>query len=141
MPRSRTCERDRPTPWTAVAGEVGLLYIDGAHRYGPARADIEQWGARVPEGGSMLIHDSFSAIGVTLAQARVLMLSRGWRYLGRVGSLAQYAREPLGPAQRLANAARQAAGLAYFARNLLVKVLITLRLPRLLGRPGAHWPY
>lgn len=125
----------------AVAGEVGLLYIDGAHRYGPARADIEQWGARVPEGGSMLIHDSFSAIGVTLAQARVLMLSRGWRYLGRVGSLAQYAREPLGPAPRLANVARQAAGLAYFARNLLVKVLITLRLPRLLGRPGAHWPY
>ncbi len=125
----------------AVAGEIELLYVDGAHRYGPARADIEQWGARVPVGGSMLIHDSFSAIGVTLAQARVLMPSRAWRYLGRVGSLAQYTREPLGPAQRLANFARQAAGLAYFARNLLVKVLITLRLTRLLGWPDASWPY
>jgi predicted O-methyltransferase YrrM len=125
----------------AIAGDVGLLYVDGAHRYAPARADIEQWGARVTDGGSMLIHDSFSAIGVTLAQTRVLMLSRAWRYLGRVGSLARYTREPLGPTQRLANAARQAAGLAYFARNLLVKVLITLRLTRLLGRPDASWPY
>ena len=47
-----------------VRGELDLLYVDGAHRYRPARADIERWGARVRPGGSMLIHDSFSAIGV-----------------------------------------------------------------------------
>jgi len=125
----------------AVAGAVDLLYVDGAHRYRPALADIEQWGARVRPGGSMLIHDSFSAIGVTLAQARSLFYSDSWRYLGRVGSLAHYTREPLGPAGRLANAARQAAGLGYFTRNLAVKLLITLRLARLFGRADANWPY
>ena len=50
-----------------VDGPIDLLYIDGAHRYGPARADIRDWGARVADGGTMLIHDSFSSIGVTLA--------------------------------------------------------------------------
>ena len=124
-----------------VGGELDLLYVDGAHRYRPARTDIERWGARVRPGGSMLIHDSFSAIGVTLAQGRSLMLSDGWRYQGRVGSLARYTREPLRPAQRVANAARQAAGLSYFARNLALKVLITLRLTRLLGRRDPSWPY
>lgn len=125
----------------AVAGAVELLYVDGAHRYAPARADIEKWGARVRPGGSMLIHDAFSAIGVTMAQARSLMLTDGWRYVRRVGSLAGYTREPVGGTQRLINAARQAAGAGYFARNLAVKLLITLRLARLVGRPDAGWPY
>ena len=57
-----------------VAGEVDLLFIDGAHRYQAVRADIERWGARVPPAGTMLLHDSFNAIGVTLAQLRTLVL-------------------------------------------------------------------
>ena len=47
-----------------VAGEIDVLYIDGAHRYAPALADIRSWGDRVADGGTMLIHDSFSSIGV-----------------------------------------------------------------------------
>ena len=50
-----------------VDGEIDLLYIDGAHRFGPARSDIVDWGNRVSGGGTMLIHDAFSSIGVTLA--------------------------------------------------------------------------
>ena len=50
-----------------VTGEIDVLYIDGAHRYVPARDDIRGWGARVAAGGTLLIHDSFSSIGVTLA--------------------------------------------------------------------------
>jgi predicted O-methyltransferase YrrM len=46
-----------------VDDPIDLLYIDGAHRYAPARADIADWGARVTEGGTMLIHDSFSSVG------------------------------------------------------------------------------
>ena len=46
-----------------VPGPVDLLYIDGAHRWRPAAADIRQWGAKVPPGGHMLIHDSFSSVG------------------------------------------------------------------------------
>ena len=78
-------------------------------------ADIEHWGARVAPGGALLIHDSFNAIGVMLAQLRLLVFSRGWRYRGRHGSLAVYRREPLDTAAMAVNAGRQLAGLAYFA--------------------------
>lgn len=128
----------------AVQGGVELLFIDGAHRYRPARADIERWGARVTPGGSMLLHDAFNAIGVTLAQLHLLLVSSRWRYKGRCGSLAEYRREQLGPASIALNAARQLLGLAYFARNLLVKVLIVARmrpLARLLGQREGDWPY
>ncbi len=35
---------------SAVDGEVDLLYVDGAHRFGPARADMSGWGDRVSGG-------------------------------------------------------------------------------------------
>ena len=93
-------------------------------------------------GGRMLIHDSFSSIGVTGAQLRLLVCSGRWRYLGRAGSLADYRREDLRGAARAGNALRQLAQLPWFARNVAVKVLLTLRLrraARLLGADG--WPY
>ena len=68
-----------------VDGPVELLWVDGAHRYGPARADIARWGARVPEGGRMLVHDAWSSIGVTLALLSSVTLRGGWHYAGRVG--------------------------------------------------------
>lgn len=127
-----------------VPGAVDLLFVDGAHRYAPARSDIERWGARVVPGGAMLVHDSFNAIGVMLAQLRLLVVSRQWRYDGRRGSLAVYRRERLTAAQVAVNAARQLAGVPYFARNLLVKVALVARmapLARLLGHGDAPWPY
>ena len=61
-----------------VDGPIDVLYIDGAHRYGPARDDIRDWGARVADGGTLLIHDAFSSVGVTLAIVRA---ARGRRPL------------------------------------------------------------
>ncbi len=81
----------------------------------------------------MLIHDSFNAIGVMLAQLRLLVFSSGWRYVGRCGSLAIYRRDQLGGGAWALNALRQLAGLPYFVRNLLVKVALTARAVRLLG--------
>ena len=52
-----------------VPGEVDLLFVDGAHRYAPARDDIANLGRRVAPGGTMLVHDAFSSFGVTLALA------------------------------------------------------------------------
>jgi hypothetical protein len=127
-----------------VDGTIDLLYIDGAHRYGPAREDIRAWGARVVPGGTMLIHDSFSSIGVTLAIARELLATRRWRYLGRSGSLTEYRQEPVEGRARLRNAAAQARVLPWFARNVLIKVLITVRLGRLtriFGHDPSVWPY
>ncbi len=126
-----------------VTGDIDVLYIDGAHRYGPARQDIDEWGARVADGGTMLIHDSFSSIGVTMAIGRSLVLGRRFRYVGRSRSLAEY-RADLGGRGRVANAARQLAQLPWFVRNVALKVLLSIGLGKVmhrLGRNAPEWPY
>ena len=129
----------------AVAGEIQLLYVDGAHRFVPARADLRRWGARVPVGGRLLVHDSFSSVGVTLALAAEVIGRAGWRYRGRSGSLAEYERVAgLGGVSRLAELARGLSELPWFARNLLIKLLLVAHLPagaRLLGHRSGDWPY
>ena len=120
-----------------------MLYIDGAHRYGPARADIRDWGRRVGDGGTMLIHDSFSSIGVTLAIGRELVAGRRFRYVGRSRSLAEY-RADLAGGDRFGNAVRQLVELPWFVRNVGLKVLLSLgwgRLARRLGLREPEWPY
>jgi hypothetical protein len=130
----------------AVEGPIDLLYVDGAHRLRPAMDDIARWGARVRPGGSMLVHDSFSSIGVTLALLRLLALGGDFLYVGRERSLAEYRRvaKPLSAAERLRNGGRQLAQLPWFARNVLIKVGVVLRarpLLRLLGHDSLDWPY
>jgi predicted O-methyltransferase YrrM len=116
-----------------VEGEIDVLYIDGAHRYAPASDDILRWGERVRPGGTMLIHDSFSSVGVTLAILRQLAFSRRFRYVGRSGSLTEYRREDV--VDRRDNAGRQLAQLPWFAKNVVLKALIVAKV-----RSGP-WPY
>lgn len=126
-----------------VEGQIDLLHIDGAHRYRFAKPDIEHWGPRVRPGGTMLIHDSYNAVGVMLAQLRLLFATREFRYVGRTGSLAEYRRQRLSGRRRARNLVRQTAQLPYFVRNCVVKVALVLKLrplARLLGEHG-HWPY
>ncbi len=131
----------------AVEDPIDLLYVDGAHRFGPASDDIARWGARVRPGGTLLVHDSFSSIGVTLALMRLLFLGGSFVYVGRERSLAEYRRvsEALRPGERLRNLLRQAASLPWFARNVAIKVAIVARAPmpvlRLLGHSSRDWPY
>ena len=127
-----------------VADGIDLLYVDGAHRYGPALDDLRRWGAKVRPGGTLLVHDSWSSVGVTLALLVALLRSPDWRYRGRVGSLADYVREPVPAGERRANVVRQLRELPWFVRNVIVKLLITARLTpltRLLGHRTGHWPY
>jgi predicted O-methyltransferase YrrM len=115
-----------------VPGPVDVLFVDGAHRFGPARSDLVRWGARVRPGGRMLVHDAWSSVGVTLALLTTTVFGRRWRYVGRDGSLAEFVREDAGGAR---NALRQLGELPWFARNVVVKALILARLRR------GPWPY
>jgi predicted O-methyltransferase YrrM len=124
--------------------EIDLLYIDGAHDLRTALADIRNWGPLVREGGTMLIHDSFSSVGVTLAELVALFFTGKFRYVGRSRTLAEYRREAIPGLGRLPNAARQAAQLPWFARNVLVKAALVGRarpLARLLGHEDEVFPY
>lgn len=127
-----------------IEGELDVLYIDGAHRYSPARRDIATWGSRVRDGGTMLIHDSFSSIGVTLAILRELVAGRRFRYVGRARSLTIYRADLAETGGRLGNGLRQLALLPWFARNVALKVALSLGVGRVLarlGRPVPEWPY
>ena len=115
-----------------VPGAVDVLFVDGAHRFGPARADLVRWGERVAPGGRMLVHDAWSSVGVTLALLTTTVIGRRWRYVGRDGSLAEFARED---ADVPGNALRQLRELPWFARNVVVKALILARVRR------GPWPY
>lgn len=128
-----------------VSGPVAVLYIDGAHRHRPALSDIRAWGSRVERDGTMLIHDSFSSVGVTLAIARELFFGSRFRYVGRSRSLVEY-RADLGPTwqSRVSNTLRQVAQLPWFAKNLALKILLRFRFGGLLRRVTGHtpeWPY
>jgi predicted O-methyltransferase YrrM len=128
-----------------VTGDIGLLYVDGAHRYAPARADIASWGGRVADGGTLLIHDSFSSIGVTMAILHELVVGSKFRYIGRSRSMTIYRADLTGGAgSRMKNAARQLAQLPWFAKNVTLKVLLSAGLGKILtklGRTVPAWPY
>jgi predicted O-methyltransferase YrrM len=128
-----------------IDGDVDVLYIDGAHRYGPALADIRSWGDRVAGGGAMLIHDSFSSIGVTGAILRQLVPGAKFRYVGRSRSMTIYRADlPSDRGPRIVSATRQLLQLPWFAWNVTLKLLLTLGLGRVfvrLGRPEPEWPY
>jgi predicted O-methyltransferase YrrM len=140
--RVRHVRRPSQEALDEVDGPLAMVYVDGAHRYAPASADIERWGARLSPGGTLLVHDSFSSVGVTLALLRLLAFGREFRYDGRSRSLTHYTRVPLRGRERARNAARQLAQLPWFARNLAIKLALVARLrplARLLG--SSEWPY
>ena len=129
---------------SVVEGPLDVLYVDGAHRYRLASADVSLWGARLRPGGTLLVHDAFSAIGVTLAQLRHLAISDRFRYIGRTRSLAEYRREDVSGRRRTRSTARQVAQLPWFVRNVAIKVALVVRwhgLARALGHRGRDWPY
>lgn len=133
-----------------VQRPIDVLYVDGAHRYRPALEDLRNWGAKVVPGGTLLVHDAFSSVGVTLAIGRSLSLGTRFRYVGRDGSLAEFCAD-LGPGrrERLRNMVRLAAQLPWFVRNVGLKVVLSVgpgrrmleRWARRRGRTAPQWPY
>lgn len=128
-----------------VADPIDVLYVDGAHRYGPARRDLVEWGRRVRPGGVLLIHDAFSSVGVTAAIVTSLATHRRWRYVGRTRSLVRFDADlDTTWSSRAVNLMRVGAQLPWFFRNVALKVLLSVgggRLWRWRGREEPVWPF
>jgi predicted O-methyltransferase YrrM len=118
-------------------GPVAVVYVDGKHDYWSCTRDLG-WAVHVRSGGRVLVHDAFSSVGVTLGVLREQLRRRpGLRYLGRSGSLAEFAVGPPSVRDRAA-VARQ---LPWFGRNLVVKLARRLRLRPVLAALGHRSPY
>ncbi len=118
---------------------LDLVYVDGQHDALSLAHDLD-WARHLRPGGRMFVHDAYSSVGVTLGLLAVLLRSRDLRYRGRTGSLAALERARPGVADRL----RLLGPLPWFARNVVVKVLLRLRLrpvARMLGHEGPDDPF
>ncbi len=112
---------------------VDLVFVDGKHDVWSTRTDLG-WAGLLPPGGRVLVHDSFSSIGVTLALLAFVLPSRRLRYVGRVGSLATFERARPAARDRWAMVTE----LPWWLRNVGVKVLLRLRLRPLARLAGHH---
>jgi predicted O-methyltransferase YrrM len=118
---------------------VDLVYIDGKHDVWTFSDDL-RWRAYLPAGGSVLVHDAFSSIGVTLGILLRVLPASDLAYVRRVGSLALFQRRTPSPADRL----RIFGEMPWWLRNVALKVLLRLRLrplARLLGHDSPYDPY
>jgi predicted O-methyltransferase YrrM len=118
---------------------IDLIYIDGKHDYWTFTDDL-RWSAHLPPDGQIFVHDCFSSIGVTSGVLAKVLPSRRYAFADRVGSLARFhLRRPDG-----ADRWRLVKQLPWFARNVVIKVLLRLRLRPVaaaLGHTGPYDPY
>jgi predicted O-methyltransferase YrrM/GT2 family glycosyltransferase len=125
-------------------GSIGMVYVDGAHDRATAFEDIDGWARRLRPCGLLLVHDSFSSVGVTLAVLQRFLARNDFEYVGVAGSLLALRRSDRGVGGRLALSAHLVGRLPYFVRNLLVKIALRRRwfgVSRLLGHGGENPPY
>jgi predicted O-methyltransferase YrrM len=109
---------------------IGLLYVDGAHDRQSVLTDIRAWEPFIAQQGLVLFHDAFSSVGVTLALLQRHLVSKQFRYVASVASLAIFQRQDQTALATAANALRLTGRLGYFARNVAVKLALRQ------GRPG-----
>jgi predicted O-methyltransferase YrrM len=113
---------------------LDMVFIDGKHDYWTVRDDL-RWSDHLPRGGPLLVHDSFSSIGVTLGLLLHVLPGRQLRYLGRAGSLATFETGTPTAGDRM----RMVAQVPWFLRNVAIK--IALRAARLTGYRGTPDPF
>jgi predicted O-methyltransferase YrrM len=112
---------------------LDLVYVDGKHDYWTTSDDL-RWAEHLPIGAPLLMHDTFSSIGVTAAVLVRVLPGRSLRYVRRAGSLAVFERG----APSLRDRVRIVRELPWFLRNVVVK--IGLRVLRAFGhrRPDPY---
>ena len=112
------------------------LYIDGKHDYWTFTDDL-LWRAHLPAGAPILVHDSYSSIGVTLGILAKVLPAADLRYEARAGSLALFRNCAPERQDRL----RVLGELPWWLRNVGIKVLLRLRLRAVARRLGHDSPY
>lgn len=125
----RVVEPDRVV---AIEGSIDVLFIGRVAPYSAAAELFGRWPGRVAPGGLLFVDGAFASPPLTAALLRVVGSSRGWRYYGREGTLAEYVRADLTHGERVLDAIAQLAQLAYFAR-----MAARARMPRNAGRRAA----
>jgi predicted O-methyltransferase YrrM len=116
----RGLSADAATDWSGPP--VGLAWIDGAHDRTSVLVDIDGWDAHLADGGTMLLHDAFSAIGTTEAVLLRLGWSRRYRYVGCVRTLVEFKKEHRTALEAAGDAARLGRRLGFFSRMLAIKL-------------------
>jgi len=101
-----------------VEGSIDVLFIGPAAPYSVAAELLHRWAGRVAPGGLLFVHGAFAAPPLTAALLRTIGSSRGWRYYGREGELAEYVRADLTHGERVLDAMAQVAQVGYFARRV-----------------------
>lgn len=66
---------------------IGLLWIDGDHRYESVRDDFFGWEPHVGEGGLIALHDTYSWEGVRRFVDEDILRSERFKVLGQVDSI------------------------------------------------------
>lgn len=116
-----------------------LLHIDGKHDYWTVSNDL-LFREHLPPGGAILVHDSFSSIGVTLGILRHVLFSSDMAYERRSDSMALFRKRRPTARDRL----RILREMPWWIRNVFVKVLLRLRLrsvARVFGHDSPYDPY
>ena len=137
-----TCASSPPTP-TATSPARSRCCTSTARTASGPRGPISRAGAaRVAPGGTMLVHDAFSSIGVTLALLTICVPATGATSGGPAAWPSTSAAASPRPPRARAPRSRE---LPYFARNVAIKVLVVAGRRRWAERigldPAAPWPY
>jgi hypothetical protein len=118
-----------PSEVAVVDGSIDVLFVGPASPYSTAVEMLQRWPNRVVPGGTLFVHGAFALPPLTAALLRTVGSSRGWRYFGRDGALAEYVRADLSHGERVLDAIAQAAQVPWFARGLARRRLRSVRSP------------
>ena len=110
-----------------VDGSIDVLFVGPASPYSAAVDVLQRWPGRVVPGGTLFVYGAFTLAPLTAALLRTVGASRGWRYFGREGALAEYVRADLSHGERVLDAIAQAAQMRFFARRLAGRRAAALR--------------